>query len=74
MLWNATFELQALDGGTELNITQIGVPPHRFDGHSTGWISAYWQPMQELFENGAPSEASRSANTVVRQRIDKGEL
>jgi activator of HSP90 ATPase len=70
----ATFELQALDGGTELNFTLIGVPPHRFDGHSTGWISAYWQPMQELFEKGALSEASRSANKAVRQRIDKGEL
>src|SRR5882757_9864443 len=48
-----TFELHAVDGGTELRFTQIGVPPHRFDGHSRGWIEAYWQPMQELFNRGA---------------------
>src|SRR6266436_7026876 len=66
-----TFDLQEADGGTELRFTQIGVPPHRFEGHSSGWISAYWQPMQELFEQGALSEASRSASQASRQRIDK---
>lgn len=67
-----TIDLQEADGGTELRFTQIGVPPHRFEGHSSGWISAYWQPMQELFEQGALSEASRSASQASQQRIDKG--
>jgi activator of HSP90 ATPase len=70
----ATFDLQEADGGTELRFTQVGVPPHRFEGHSSGWISAYWQPMQELFEQGALSEASRSASQASRQRIDKGDF
>jgi activator of HSP90 ATPase len=46
----ATFDLRKVDGGTELRFTQIGVSPHRFDGHSRGWIETYWQPMQELFD------------------------
>jgi len=70
----ATFDLQEVDGGTELRFTQIGVPPHRFEGHSRGWIETYWQPMQELFERGVLSEGSRSASKASRQRIDKGEL
>jgi activator of HSP90 ATPase len=48
----ATFELSERDGGTELRFTQIGVPPHRFDGHSRGWVEAYWRPMQERFARG----------------------
>jgi activator of HSP90 ATPase len=48
----ATFELHDLGGATELRFTQIGVPPHRFDGHSQGWIDAYWKPMQDLFNKG----------------------
>src|SRR5215467_10639465 len=32
----ATFELRQMEVGTELRFTQIGVPPHRFDGHSRG--------------------------------------
>jgi activator of HSP90 ATPase len=70
----ATFELSPVDGGTELRFTQIGVPPHRFDGHSRGWIEAYWQPMQELFDKGALSEATQSAGKAARQRIDTGTL
>ena len=70
----ATFDLRDLDGGTELRFTQIGVPPHRFDGHSRGWIEAYWQPMQELFDQGALSDKTRSAGKAARQRIDKGDL
>ena len=70
----ATFELRQIDGGTELRFTQIGVPPHRFDGHSRGWIEAYWQPMQELFDKGALSEQTRSAGKAARQRINTGNL
>jgi activator of HSP90 ATPase len=70
----ATFDLQEVVGGTELRFTQIGVPPHRFEGHSRGWIETYWQPMHELFDKGALSEGSRSASKASRQRIDKGEV
>jgi activator of HSP90 ATPase len=70
----ATFDLRKVDGGTELHFTQIGVPPHRFDGHSQGWISAYWQPMRDFFEKGALSAESRSAHQASRQRIDRGNL
>src|SRR5262249_40111394 len=44
-----TVDLRKLNGGAELRFTPIGVPPHRFDGHSRGGIETYWQPMQELF-------------------------
>jgi activator of HSP90 ATPase len=70
----ATFELHEVDGGTELRFTQIGVPPHRFDGHSRGWMETYWQPMQDLFEKGALSDETRSANEAARRRIDRGTL
>jgi activator of HSP90 ATPase len=69
-----TFELRAVDGGTELQFTQVGVPPHRFDGHSRGWIENYWCPMQELFDKGTRSEATKAANKAARQRINKGDL
>jgi activator of HSP90 ATPase len=67
-----TFELRPVDGGTELRFTQIGVPPHRFDGHSRGWVENYWRPMQELFGKGGLSEATQTANKAARQRIDAG--
>jgi activator of HSP90 ATPase len=70
----ATFELRPIDGGTELRFTQIGVPPHRFDGHSRGWVEAYWRPMQDLFEKGALDDETAAANRAARQRIDKGDL
>jgi activator of HSP90 ATPase len=71
----ATFDLHAIEGGgTELRFVQIGVPPHRFEGHSKGWIAAYWQPMQELFATGCIDDATHAAHEAVRQRIDKGEL
>ena len=40
-LFIVTFELRQIEVGTELRFTQIGVPPHRFDGHSRGWIETY---------------------------------
>ena len=69
----ATFDLCEVDGGTELRFTQIGVPPHRFEGHSRGWMETYWQPMQELFDKGALSDQTR-ASAAARQRIDQGHL
>jgi activator of HSP90 ATPase len=70
----ATFDFRAVEGGTELRFTQTGVPPHRFDGHSRGWIETYWRPMQDLFERGALSDTTQSANKAARQRIDQGNL
>jgi activator of HSP90 ATPase len=70
----ATFDLHKVDSGTELRFTQIGVPPHRFDGHSRGWIETYWQPMQELFDKGTLSDQTRTASAAARQRIDQGDL
>jgi uncharacterized protein YndB with AHSA1/START domain len=69
-----TFALRAVPDGTELRFTQIGVPPHRFDGHARGWIETYWQPMQDLFETGAVRPSSRDKNAEARRRIDKGDL
>jgi activator of HSP90 ATPase len=43
------FALRRVDSGTELQFTQIGVPLHRFDDHSRGWIDTYWRPMKETF-------------------------
>jgi activator of HSP90 ATPase len=70
----ATFELSKVDSGTELRFTQVGVPPHRFDGHSRGWIEHYWQPMQEIFDKGTLEEGTRAAAAAARSRIAKGEL
>src|ERR1700730_1516115 len=70
----ATFDLRKVDSRTELRFTQIGVPPHRFDGHSRGWIETYWQPMQELFDQGALSNQSRKAGAAARKQIDKGDF
>ena len=70
----ATFDLYKVDGGTELRFTQTGVPPHRFDGHSRGWIETYWRPMQDLFEKGSIGDQTRAASAAARQRIDQGTL
>ena len=67
----ATFELRQVEVGTELRFTQIGVPPHRFDGHSRGWIETYWRPMQDLFEKGSVGDQTRAARAAARQRIDQ---
>jgi uncharacterized protein YndB with AHSA1/START domain len=64
-----TFELLPHEGGTELRFTQIGVPPHRYDGHSRGWIETYWKPMQEMLDRGALSEETRAALKAARERI-----
>ena len=68
-----TFDLREVPGGTELRFTQIGVPPHRFEGHSRGWVETYWRPMQDLFQRGAVSDETQSANRTARQRIDQGD-
>jgi uncharacterized protein YndB with AHSA1/START domain len=67
-----TFSLRKVESGAELQFTQIGVPPHRFDGHSRGWIETYWRPMQELFDKGKLSDRTQTTATVARQKIDEG--
>ena len=67
----ATFELRQVEVGTELRFTQIGVPPHRLDGHSRGWIETYWQPMHELFDKGDLSEQTRTASAAARHGLIK---
>ncbi len=42
----ATFELQPIDGGTQLVFTQTGVPASMYDDIVNGWKSFYWQPMK----------------------------
>ena len=69
-----TIDLCKVDGGTELRFSQVGVPPHRFDGHSRGWIETYWRPMQDLFEKGSIGDQTRAASAAARQRIDQGNL
>jgi len=66
----ATFDLRKVDDGTELRFTQIGVPPHRYEGHSRGWIETYWQPP----EKGTISDQTLAASAEARQRIDQGDL
>lgn len=70
----ARFELQALDGGTKLDFTQIGVPAHRYEGHVRGWIQTYWTPMQELCEQGSTSAETRANVEAARERIRTGRL
>ena len=70
----AIFELTAVDGGTRPDFTQIGVPPHRYEGHCRGWQLAYWTPMKELLEQGSTSAATRANIQAARQRIRMGKV
>ena len=70
----AAFDLQDVDGGCELRFTQIGVPPHRYDGHFQGWIQTYWTPMRELLEQGRLSDETLDRVRAARTRIKTGNL
>ena len=70
----AIFDLKAVEDGTELAFTQIGVPPHRYEGHCRGWTETYWTPMKEILEQGATSEQTRANVAAARQRIRTGNL
>jgi activator of HSP90 ATPase len=70
----AIFELNEVDGSTRLDFTQIGVPPHRYEGHCRGWQQAYWTPMKELLEQGSTSAATRANIQAARQRIRTGKV
>jgi hypothetical protein len=37
-------------------------------------VQAYWKPMQEIFEKGALSDASRAAHHAARRRINEDDL
>ncbi|GEM_PF-210190 len=47
----ATFEFEAVPGGTNLTFTQVGVPENHFAGIESGWNEHYWQPMKEMLES-----------------------
>jgi len=52
----AIFDIKKIRGGSRLEFTQIGIPPHRYSGHYRGWIEAYWTPMKEILDHGKISE------------------
>jgi hypothetical protein len=68
----AIFEFNAVDGGTKLDFTQIGVPAHRYEGHCHGWTQTYWTPMKEILEQGSTSVQTRANVEAARQRIQAG--
>ena len=69
----AIFDIKRGRAGTELEFTQIGIPPDRYSGHYRGWIETYWTPMKEIFATGTISEKTRARVKIDRgQRITKG--
>ena len=70
----AIFQFSPVEGGTKLDFTQIGVPPHRFEGHCRGWTETYWTPIKEILELGSTSAATRANIEAARQRIRTGNL
>jgi len=70
----AIFDLKDVAGGTLLDFTQIGVPPHRYEGHCRGWRQAYWTPIKEILEQGATSDLTRKRVAAARARIRTGKL
>ena len=69
----AIFDIKKIRGGSRLEFTQIGIPPHRYSGHYRGWIEAYWTPMKEILEHGKISEKTRSRVQKSKdQRIKTG--
>ena len=67
------FDIKKRRAGTELEFTQIGIPPDRYSGHYRGWIETYWTPMKEIFATGTISEKTRARVKIDReQRITKG--
>ena len=69
----AIFDIKKIRGGSRLEFTQIGIPPHRYSGHYRGWIEAYWTPMKETLDHGKISEKTRSRVRKSKdQRIKAG--
>jgi activator of HSP90 ATPase len=70
----AIFEFNQIDGGTNLDFTQIGVPAYRYEGHLRGWTQTYWTPIKEILEQGSTSDQTRANVEAARQRIRTGNL
>jgi activator of HSP90 ATPase len=69
----AIFDIKKTPAGTELEFTQIGIPPDRYSGHYRGWIETYWTPMKEIFATGSISDKTRARVKIDReQRIATG--
>ena len=46
-----TFELKAIEKGTRLTFTQVGVPKEQFEDVAQGWKDFYWTPMKQMLES-----------------------
>ncbi len=46
-----TFALEAIDGGTRLNLTHVDVPDDAFEGVSQGWHDYYWSKIPAVLES-----------------------
>ena len=45
-----TFEMEEMNGATNLTFTQTGVPASDHESIKQGWIDYYWNPMKEFLE------------------------
>jgi activator of HSP90 ATPase len=45
-----TFTLKAVNNGTKLTFTQVGVPDDQFEDVSQGWKDFYWTPMKRMLD------------------------
>jgi len=69
------FDIEAVDGGTKLAFSQIGIPPRCYSDHYRGWIETYRVPMQEIFESGAISEKTHARVKVdIEERTGLGKF
>jgi len=60
------FTLNAKKGGTELKMVHSNVPAEQVASYTSGWKSAYWDPLREyLAERKGPAPAKKKA---VRKR------
>ena len=49
-LFQATFALRKVKGGTRLTFYQSGVPAQYYEGIKQGWRDFYWAPMKKMLE------------------------
>jgi activator of HSP90 ATPase len=50
---NVTIDLTQKDDGTELRLTQTGVPTSEYDRTKEGWQNYYWKSIKQTFGYGA---------------------
>ncbi len=48
-----TFDIEQTDDGTELTLTQTGVPEAEFERTRDGWNTYYWDAIKQTFGFGA---------------------